>query len=58
MGHDDEVDARGVYDAMAAAYVADEGNAYNSLYERSSATSPTLRWRGSRMRRSTRSPRR
>jgi SAM-dependent methyltransferase len=30
----DEVDARGVYDAMAAAYVADEGNAYNSLYER------------------------
>ncbi|WP_051222612.1 class I SAM-dependent methyltransferase [Conexibacter woesei] len=34
MGYDDEVDARGVYDAMAAAYVADESNAYNSLYER------------------------
>lgn len=34
MGYDDEVDARGAYDAMAAAYVADEGNAYNSLYER------------------------
>lgn len=34
MGYDDAVDARGAYDAMAAAYVADEGNAYNSLYER------------------------
>jgi SAM-dependent methyltransferase len=34
MGHDAEVDARAVYDGMAAAYAADEGNAYNSLYER------------------------
>ena len=30
----DAVDAFGAYEAMAAAYVADEGNAYNSLYER------------------------
>jgi SAM-dependent methyltransferase len=29
-----EVDAFGAYEAMADAYVADEGNAYNSLYER------------------------
>jgi SAM-dependent methyltransferase len=34
MGYDAEVDARAAYDAMAAAYVADESNAYNSLYER------------------------
>jgi SAM-dependent methyltransferase len=34
MGYDDEVDARGAYDAMATAYLADESNAYNSLYER------------------------
>ncbi|WP_272476551.1 class I SAM-dependent methyltransferase [Baekduia alba] len=29
-----EVDALGAYEAMAAAHVADEDNAYNSLYER------------------------
>jgi SAM-dependent methyltransferase len=34
MGDEEAVDARGAYDAMAGAYVADEGNAYNSLYER------------------------
>jgi hypothetical protein len=34
MGYDDAVDARGAYDAMATAYVADESNAYNSLWSR------------------------
>jgi hypothetical protein len=31
---DPEVDALGACEAMATAYVTDEGNAYNSLYER------------------------
>jgi SAM-dependent methyltransferase len=33
-GVTDEVRAAEAYDAMAEAYVADEGNAYNALYER------------------------